>query len=601
MVVPSPSARPPPPPPPPAQAVAQASPQTPSLAVNMIQEIIMTAFKTNSEREWQRRAAWEREQEAKFAQRQADLEKQLEEMKQEMSMMKAFIANMSQMRLPAPPNGTLEQTETAGHPTQMSLPPGDTHTMLRSPLTPASQAVYLSPPLPSFVEGSSSRPMTMPFSPSSSSSNLSPQFLPTPGTPATSHATAALQPSPSHAHPRPQPAVSPRLAHRVAQQSHDQMSALPSPIQTPVVTPAQAGPSSGRRKRRTPAPPHNPDSDDDDSDGESDGEQYPKRRKNGHDTRPLTIHAAVRAHIYRSMGVLPKDPLPDAHLEGAPLGPEDPVRFVWQKTVRQSPHNARMRKRILTDIKAQRLALYPEVDIEHFEQDKLEAVFDQAFKTLKGKWKAQNDGNVAVYQRHREEIKAQKSRQRERKKAKLKRRAERRKKFDVFAHKTFDPALGLECMSSEESGDEDTAGPEGPSLRIRGLAWRSMRLLHFYAVLDEEAPEEFINVGGMVIPKPRRVPARRGREAGPPKDPLLLPPKGVARWMVSRRWINNLRHSHPDVSDNLKDCIVDAADFDWDAFHVLGEESEEEFEPHPSYIPPANMGFSFMHTFGPPT
>lgn len=124
----------------------------------------------------------------------------------------------------------------------------------------------------------------------------------------------------------------------------------------------------------------------------------------------------MRVHIYRSMGVTPKDLLPDAHIEGAPLSPEDPVRFVWQRTVKQSPHNAAMRKRILTDIRMQRQYLYPDVPEAEFERRRLEAAFDQAFKTMKEKWKAQNDGHVAVYQRHREDMKAQKARRRERKK-----------------------------------------------------------------------------------------------------------------------------------------------------------------------------------------
>lgn len=153
-------------------------------------------------------------------------------------------------------------------------------------------------------------------------------------------------------------------------------------------------------------------------------------------------------------------------------------------------------------------------------------------------------------------------------------------------------------MSSEESGDEGAAGPDSPPLCIRGVAWRSSRLLYFYAVLDaDDGPDELFQVDGMLVNKPRRISPRKERYQGPPKDVFHLPPKGVASWMISRRWINELRHTRPDVSDSLKDCIIDYPSFDWDNFHALGDESEEEFEPHPGYTPAPNMGFSYGHSF----
>lgn len=112
-----------------------------------------------------------------------------------------------------------------------------------------------------------------------------------------------------------------------------------------------------------------------------------------------------------------KDPLPEPHEEGIELDPASPIRFVWSKTVKQSTHNAAMKRRIIEDIIDKRPTMYKYVPIADFDKKKLESTFDQAFKTLKEKWKTQTNTNVAVYQRFREDTKAMKSRRRERKKA----------------------------------------------------------------------------------------------------------------------------------------------------------------------------------------
>ena len=128
--------------------------------------------------------------------------------------------------------------------------------------------------------------------------------------------------------------------------------------------------------------------------------------------------AAMRTHIYRCMELSPKDPLPDDHIEGAPLSENDPVRFVWERTARQSPHNNAMRKRVIADLRKHRAELYASVPAEDFAQKKkLETVFDQCFKTIKEKRKAQKDENVADYQKMRDDKKAERSRRRERKKS----------------------------------------------------------------------------------------------------------------------------------------------------------------------------------------
>ncbi len=57
----------------------------------------------------------------------------------------------------------------------------------------------------------------------------------------------------------------------------------------------------------------------------------------------------MRRHIYHVLGVSPEDDLPPSHYEGLPLGDNEPVRFVWEKTVKQSKHNALVKERGRTE------------------------------------------------------------------------------------------------------------------------------------------------------------------------------------------------------------------------------------------------------------
>jgi hypothetical protein len=108
--------------------------------------------------------------------------------------------------------------------------------------------------------------------------------------------------------------------------------------------------------------------------------------------------------------------LPDDHVEGVPLGPHEPIRFVWNKTPKQSPHNSRMKARILADLKSNR-RLYKHVPDKDFNKKSLESVFDQSFVTFRQKFKAQRDASVALTLRRREDSKALKARRLSRKKA----------------------------------------------------------------------------------------------------------------------------------------------------------------------------------------
>lgn len=143
--------------------------------------------------------------------------------------------------------------------------------------------------------------------------------------------------------------------------------------------------------------------------------------------------------------------------------------------------------------------------------------------------------------------------------------------LEMFEHVTFDGALQLECMSSEESdSDEESAGGSHPGfLRVRGQAWRSTRLRNFFTRLDDEEKAEKRQ-------KPKRGSGKKERVRGPDKETFHLPPKGAASWMISKRWMTVSQRKHPDLHDVLKKTVIDPPGFDWDSFHPLGEESDDE-------------------------
>lgn len=126
-------------------------------------------------------------------------------------------------------------------------------------------------------------------------------------------------------------------------------------------------------------------------------------------------------------------------------------------------------------------------------------------------------------------------------------------------------------MSSEESdGEYVENGDRVQTFQTRGPSWRSARLLRYYGVLDaHDRVEKSV--------KPKRGAARVRRE-GPPKDGLFLPPKGVARWMVSRRWLQEIETTRPDLVEVLRGLIVDVTEPESEIAHVMlgSEESEDE-------------------------
>ncbi|KAI9512250.1 hypothetical protein F5148DRAFT_1165091 [Russula earlei] len=270
----------------------------------------------------------------------------------------------------------------------------------------------------------------------------------------------------------------------------------------------------------------------------------PQKRTNNHDKSP-----PMRKHIYHLLGVSPEDELPPSHCEGLPLNDNEPVRFVWEKTIKQ---------------------LYQHVPEADFAFNTVSTAFDQSFSTFRQKYRIQIDPTVLLTVKTREEQKAMKSRRLHRKKLKREQRNSMRERSPAFAHATFDGAMVLDCMSSEESDDgSKQSTTKEKVLVVRGIPWRSNRLLKLYSILDEDDRLD-------KDLKPKRGVGRRERNEGPPKDNLTFPPKGVASWMVSRRWFRDVQITHPEVLRAAQELIYDPPGFDWTKFDALGYETDDE-------------------------
>ena len=124
----------------------------------------------------------------------------------------------------------------------------------------------------------------------------------------------------------------------------------------------------------------------------------------------------MRSHLCRLMSINDDDPLPANHIEGAPLADDEPVRFIWARTIKQSNHNTRMKKRVISDL-VENKDLYKHVPREDFKTDNLDIVFDQTFSTLRSRYKAQTDANIAQKRKLKEINKMIKTRRANRKRA----------------------------------------------------------------------------------------------------------------------------------------------------------------------------------------
>jgi len=293
-------------------------------------------------------------------------------------------------------------------------------------------------------------------------------------------------------------------------------------------------------------------------------------------SQPRSIQAAMRSHLLKCMDLDHDKNLPPSFKEGQILHDDEPVRFVWDLTTRKSVHNGNMKKRIVSDIMMNRV-LYPLVPAHEFTKDKLEAVFEQAYTTFRTKFSSQSSANL----NDKDDGKAQKARRQSRKKTKLANRLSTRKLLSEYSASFFDAAFQMDCMSSEESseGEEDEeAGsdddhPKG-YLKIRCLAWRSSRLQKLYELVDER--EEFER-----SQKPRRGIGRKDRRLGEPKDGNPLPPIGIFKWMVSKKWYRESQSHSTHVASLLQECVLEDGETAWMSLAPLGPESDYEDNPQP--------------------
>jgi hypothetical protein len=116
------------------------------------------------------------------------------------------------------------------------------------------------------------------------------------------------------------------------------------------------------------------------------------------------------------MSISDEDLLPANYIEGAPLADDEPIRFIWARTIKQSQHNTRMKKRVISDL-VENQELYKHVPRDDFKTDNLDIVFDQTFSTLRSRYKAQTDANIAQKRKEKEINKMIKTRRANRKRA----------------------------------------------------------------------------------------------------------------------------------------------------------------------------------------
>ena len=242
---------------------------------NVVRAIVHTKQAADQERN--RRIAWEQEQEAKHLQRQAEMQKELEDMKAEMALLKAVVS-MQQQQQPVIPTVEVVVDEAVLPETEPPLPVPTAHIEELPPNTPTPPVIvepqpnygfgtpwavpgaYIqnvsSPPIPAFMEGSSNNPLPAPI-------------------PTIPYVQAQLDASPHDMLSPPDQAYSPNFLSPGSAAMSDSASTAPSPSAAP------------RRKRRAPRSVASSHSSSDESDAPADG--GPRKRRNGHDTRCLTI------------------------------------------------------------------------------------------------------------------------------------------------------------------------------------------------------------------------------------------------------------------------------------------------------------------------
>jgi hypothetical protein len=134
-----------------------------------------------------------------------------------------------------------------------------------------------------------------------------------------------------------------------------------------------------------------------------------------------------------------------------------------------------------------------------------------------------------------------------------------------------------DSSSSEDEGE--AAPPTQPGLLSHPLPWRSHRLEQFYALLDEASlfrPNATANRARGATRRPRK----RGPAKTATRNPygLVLPPKGLPSWMISKNWRQGaekrLKHTQGLLPQMLDE--QDGVQLDEDVLKMLGSESELE-------------------------
>lgn len=280
-------------------------------ALNTVQELLQAVVSQNAaiQAEQVHRTTWEHEQEAKQNQREVELQSQLDEMRSEILLLKATVSMQTQsgqplISEPLPDPFQPRLPEPAAYIEEITSP------MMQEQRVPQIQSsqtsptpAYLVPPLPTFVQGSSSTPFPSPGTSDGSMYNLSPHdtrnsMLPSP----TLTEPQAFSPLPP---PHAQPHLSlnsPAESAASPMQYLQQPTSLPSPAQStvsyasPVLSNARPQTPTARTsaKRRTPPSPASDYSSEDSDEGSTSGKSGMSRiRKNGHDRRCLTIQVRV--------------------------------------------------------------------------------------------------------------------------------------------------------------------------------------------------------------------------------------------------------------------------------------------------------------------
>jgi hypothetical protein len=93
-------------------------------------------------------------------------------------------------------------------------------------------------------------------------------------------------------------------------------------------------------------------------------------------------------------------------------------------------------------------------------------------------------------------------------------------------------------------------------------------LIKLYNALDEEYLSRATVKRGVALKEKYPGPMKEGY--------LVLPPKGVAGWMISKFWLRNMSAVHKDLEQWLKPLLLDPPGFDWYNFRELGDATEDE-------------------------